>query len=150
MFSFRRKNSKTSQEAPIRPSPSLPQLATGGIPWPENLVDVDSIRENGDGQGPTQQPQQGATKSSLPSTDSSPISFHKPFRSSPGKNKQGSNNGAPISSLYMHDTNPVDESWRTAPPPSASKFSQRRATRVPPTFNLMVCIRHFIIYCMSA
>ncbi|KAJ7134667.1 septin family protein [Mycena epipterygia] len=44
MFSFRRKPSKPEETPRIRTSPSLPTLSSQGIPWPENLVDVEAIR----------------------------------------------------------------------------------------------------------
>jgi len=46
MFSFRRK-AKRQQDVPrIRTSPSLPELNSQGIPWPEDLVDVNAIRQS--------------------------------------------------------------------------------------------------------
>lgn len=135
MFStFRRKNSKKEDEEPqIRASPSLPELNSQGIPWPESLVDVTSIRQPPTSTVPSQ-PRQGGAKTSLQGTDHAPIPFHKPFRASPGKNKEG----VPISSLYMSNSQSMfDGNWKTAPPPTASRYSQRRA-RAPPTFNLMV------------
>lgn len=126
MFSFRRK-SKSQQEAPrIRSSPSLPQLNSPGIPWPTNLVDVSSIRQE-------QHHSQGAAKTSFQGVDDSPIPFHKPFRASTGKRPDG----IPISSLYMSNSPVIFDDWKSTPPKSAGRYSQRRA-RVPPTFNLMV------------
>lgn len=46
MFSFRRKPKKSQDDTRIRTSPSLPELHSQGIPWPENLVDVDAIRQS--------------------------------------------------------------------------------------------------------
>ncbi|KIP06208.1 hypothetical protein PHLGIDRAFT_24698 [Phlebiopsis gigantea 11061_1 CR5-6] len=46
MFSFRRKGSKKqAQGGPpyIRTSPSLPELSTQGVPWPEDLIDASEI-----------------------------------------------------------------------------------------------------------
>lgn len=130
MFSFRRKPSKSEQEPPrIRGSPSLPQLNTAGIPWPESLVDVSSIRQD-----PSLiHPSQGATKTSLHGYDHAPIPFHKPFRAS-----EKHPEGVPISSLYMSNSSVLDD-WKTTPPKSAGRYSQRRA-RTPPTFNLMVSL----------
>ncbi|KAJ6613291.1 septin family protein [Mycena sp. CBHHK59/15] len=54
MFSFRRKPSKTEETPRIRTSPSLPTLNSQGIPWPENLVDVDEIRQSTSTNGPPQ------------------------------------------------------------------------------------------------
>ena len=132
MFSFRRKNSKKQpgDDAEIR-SPSLPELSAQGIPWPENLVDVESIKQH-----PSMDDEsahQGAAKTSLSAPNQSPIPFHKPFRGPPGKPTNG-----PISSLYTSNQTSVFDSWRTSthPPPTTRK-SQRRV-RIPPTFNLMV------------
>ncbi|KAJ7107281.1 septin family protein [Mycena crocata] len=127
MFSFRRKPSKTEETPRIRTSPSLPTLNSQGIPWPENLVDVEAIRQTA---GP-EAPPQGAAKASLQGPDRAPIPFHKPFRASPGKPGDG-----PISSLYMAGPPPTFDNRKSAAP-SATRYSQRRA-RIPPTFNLMV------------
>ncbi|KAG6831925.1 hypothetical protein H0H92_006526 [Tricholoma furcatifolium] len=45
MFSFRRKPRKEPDTPRIRTSPSLPELNSQEIPWPENLVDVNAIQE---------------------------------------------------------------------------------------------------------
>ncbi|KAJ6477394.1 septin family protein [Mycena vitilis] len=126
MFSFRRKPS--TQEAPtIRTSPSLPTLSSPGVAWPENLVDVEAVRQANS----TEAPPQGAAKTSLQGPDRPAIPFHKPFRASPGKAGDG-----PISSLYMSGP-PTAFDNRKSAAPTVSRYSQRRA-RVPPTFNLMV------------
>jgi len=130
MFSFRRKPSKTSVDIPrIRTSPSLPELSSPGIPWPEDLVDVAAIRQ----EPPPETPQQGAAKTSFQGIDHTPIPFHKPFRTSPGK----LNDGETISSLYMSSPPSAFDNRRTATPTSVGRYNQRRA-RIPPTFNLMV------------
>lgn len=126
MFSFRRKTKSQPETPRIRSSPSLPQLNSPGIPWPENLVDVSSIRQE-----PSESHSQGAAKTSFQGVDDTPIPFHKPFRASPGKRTDG----VPISSLYMSNSPTIFDDWRA--PKSAGRYSQRRA-RVPPTFNLMV------------
>ena len=43
--SFRKKPAKKDDEdeSAIRTSPSLPELSTAGIPWPENLVDLAAL-----------------------------------------------------------------------------------------------------------
>ena len=46
MFSFRRKGSKKQDQGGppyIRTSPSLPELSTQGVPWPEDLIDASEI-----------------------------------------------------------------------------------------------------------
>ncbi|KAK0243989.1 septin family protein [Armillaria nabsnona] len=121
MFSLRRKSTKPVETPRIRGSPSLPELNPQGIPWPEDLVDINSIRDD---QPPVSPTHNGPTKTSYGMEAHSPIPFHKPFRS-PGKPAEG----APISSLYMSPPS----AFKT----SATKYSQRRA-RLPPTFNLMV------------
>jgi hypothetical protein len=129
MFSFRRKPKK--EDTPrIRTSPSLPELTSQGIPWPENLVDVDAIRQSQQSDVPLQ----GATKASFRGIDHVPILFHKPFRTSPGK----SNDGEPISSFYMSNSPSAFEKFenRKSQTSGTGRYSQRRA-RIPPTFNLM-------------
>lgn len=128
MFSFRRKPSK--QEVPrIRTSPSLPTLSSPGVAWPENLVDVEAIRQ---AVPPEAEVAQGAAKTSLQGPERPAIPFHKPFRAPSGKPADG-----PISSLYMSSPPPAFDN-RKSTAPTVSRYSQRRA-RVPPTFNLMVC-----------
>jgi len=130
MFSFRRKPKK--EDTPlIRTSPSLPELNSQGIPWPENLVDVDALRRL----PPPDSPLQGATKASFGGIDHVPILFHKPFRASPGK----LNGGEAISSLYITSPPSAFEKYenRRSNTPTTGRFSHRRA-RIPPTFNLMV------------
>lgn len=131
MFSFRRKPKKEDFNSGIRTSPSLPELSSQGIPWPENLVDIAAIRQT----PPPEAPQQGAAKTSIQGIDHTPIPFHKPFRGSPGKQQDG-----PISSLYMSSPPSAFDAHKlhngTA---HTRKLSQRRAPRSnPPTFNLMV------------
>ncbi|KDR82809.1 hypothetical protein GALMADRAFT_57922 [Galerina marginata CBS 339.88] len=127
MFSFRRKPKKEPDSPRIRTSPSLPELNSQGIPWPEELVDIAAIRQE---PPPDAVPPQGAAKVSF--QGDAPIPFHKPFRPSTGK---VSTDGGPISSFYMSGPTPTFD--KKMPPPSAGRYSQRRA-RIPPTFNLMV------------
>ncbi|KAG6884955.1 hypothetical protein C0993_007070 [Termitomyces sp. T159_Od127] len=127
MFSFRRKPKKEPETPRILTSPSLPELNSQGIPWPENLVDVAAIQQ----MPATDQPQQGAAKSSFHGFPY-PIPFHKPFRGSLGKPKDGTT----ISSLYMSSPPSAFDNKKSTGP-TVSRYSQRRA-RVPPTFNLMV------------
>ncbi|KAJ7644165.1 septin family protein [Roridomyces roridus] len=127
MFSFRRKPSKTEESPRIRTSPSLPTLTSQGIPWPENLVDADAMRQVPS--SPQDDILPHGPKASL-QADRAPIPFHKPFRAAPGTPHEG-----PISSLYTTGVPP--EFNRKSSAPTASRYSQRRA-RIPPTFNLMV------------
>ncbi|KAG5648412.1 hypothetical protein DXG03_004986 [Asterophora parasitica] len=127
MFSFRRKPRKEPDTAQIRTSPSLPELNSQGIPWPENLVDVTAIQRI----PASDIPQQGAATSSFQGVAQA-RPFHKPFRDSPGKHKDG----GPISSLYMSSPPSAFDNRRSGTP-TVGRYSQRRA-RVPPTFNLMV------------
>ena len=130
MFSFRRKPSKKGNDdsAQIHTSPSLPNLSPEGMIWPENLVDLDSIRQ----ELPEEPIHQGATKTSFEGVDHAPILFHKPFRGSPGKAANG-----PISSLYMSNLPAAFQGVRTSTYSAPSRKNQRRV-RIPPTFNLMV------------
>ncbi|RDB17825.1 Septin-8-A [Hypsizygus marmoreus] len=59
MFSFRRKPKKEQDKPRIRTSPSLPELNSSGIPWPESLVDVAAIQQS---DLPTEQHHQGKPK----------------------------------------------------------------------------------------
>ncbi|KZP33683.1 hypothetical protein FIBSPDRAFT_773474 [Athelia psychrophila] len=133
MFSFRRRSSKKSLDdldsPQLKSSPSLPRLPSEeGIPWPQDLVDVDNI---GDGASPKGRPR-GATKTSLQNGSGTPaIPFHKPFR---GPSVDGEGNGETISSLYMSHPPSAFPKASNAPP---SSVRQRRA-RIPPTFNIMV------------
>ncbi|KAF9483467.1 septin family protein [Pholiota conissans] len=127
MFSFRRKPKKEPDSPRIRTSPSLPELNSQGIPWPEDLVDIAAIRDSPPPDA-TQQPQ-GATKTSFQSD--APIPFHKPFR----RPSIGAQHEGPISSLYM--SGPPATFDKKAVVPLVGRYSQRRA-RIPPTFNLMV------------
>lgn len=130
MFSFRRKPSKKGDDdnAQIHTSPSLPNLSPEGMIWPENLVDLASIRQ----ELPEERLHQGATKTSFEGVDHAPILFHKPFRGSPGKTANG-----PISSLYMSGVPTAFEGLKSSTHPIPSRKNQRRV-RIPPTFNLMV------------
>lgn len=130
MFSFRRKPKKAPETPLIRTSPSLPELNSQGIPWPEDLVDIAAIRHS---PPPEELVHQGAAKTSFQGSDHAAIPFHKPFRPSVEKPKAGGT----ISSLYMSSVPPSAFDNRKAPPLSAGRYSQRRA-RIPPTFNLMV------------
>ncbi|KIK18383.1 hypothetical protein PISMIDRAFT_192086 [Pisolithus microcarpus 441] len=169
MFSFRRRPKNTDTvAAPLRSSPSLPELHAQGIPWPEDLVDVTVLRETPSVAGKADEEeeqeeeevsspllhyrqQQGAVKSSLQSLDCSPpILFHKPFRLQPGHQLQHhhhspAQNGTSISSLYMSSNHPHSVSfdhWRSSTPAStnAPTTTRRvhRKNRNPPAFNLMV------------
>jgi len=126
MFTFIRKPKKEPDSPRIRTSPSLPELNSQGIPWPEDLVDINAIRQE------PAVPPQGAAKTSFQADNPYiPIPFHKPFRPSIGKRYDG----PPISSLYMASPSPTPD--LKVLPRSAGRYSQRRA-RTPPTFNIMV------------
>jgi hypothetical protein len=125
MFSFRRKPKQQPESPRIPTSPSLPELSSQGIPWPEDLVDITAIRED---PPPDAAPTQGAAKTSF--QGQAPIPFHKPFRPSTGS----AQDGGTISSLYMSGPPPAFDK-KILPP--VGRYSQRRA-RIPPTFNLMV------------
>lgn len=128
MFSFRRKQKKTQDLPLIKTTPSLPDINSGGIPWPEDLVDIAAIRDS----PPPDGLQQGATKISLGGSPAAPIPFHKPFRTFAGTPaKSGS-----ISSMFMSNPPSAFDNRKNVFK-STGRHSQRRA-RVPPTFNLMV------------
>jgi len=132
MFSFRRKPKQEPESPRIRTSPSLPELNSQGIPWPEDLVDIAAIRED---PPPDAAPTQGAAKTSF--QGQAPIPFHKPFRPSTGS----AQDGGTISSLYMTGPPPSAFEKKVVSPP-VGRYSQRRV-RIPPTFNLMVSFGPF-------
>ncbi|TFK27707.1 hypothetical protein FA15DRAFT_635350 [Coprinopsis marcescibilis] len=110
MFSFRRKPKQQPPPTSIRTSPSLPELNSQGIPWPENLIDIDAIRES------------------------------PPPPEVEMKREQVGNAGekGAISAMYMSQNGPRSfEPRKPQQAPLTGKYSQRRA-RIPPTFNLMV------------
>jgi hypothetical protein len=131
MFSFRRKGNKKQDDSPQSyASPSLPLLDPQGIPWPENLVDVASIRQT----PPPEHAQQGAAKTSFQGPDRAPIPFHKPFRGTLGKPADGKT----ISALYMSASPSSFDHRRLTTASASSRQANHRRTRIPPTFNLMV------------
>lgn len=133
LFSLRRKSKQVHQQPKVRTSPSLPEVHKQGIPWPESLVDVNSIRNDQDQfEG---RRVEGATKTSLQGPPNHPIPFHKPFRPVSDSHTT-SDNGGPISSLYMSSPPSAFDNWKNSPAP-VPRYSQRRA-RSPPTFNVMV------------
>lgn len=150
MFSFRKRPraNSASSAAPLKTSPSLPELSPQGIPWPENLVDVSVLRETPP--VPEPHPYQGAAKSSLHSIDHAPIPFHKPFRFHSGQPPEAPNaTSNKISSLYPSPHPPsAFENWRS--PSSAGTTTRRtqRRGRAPPAFNLMV--RSLTLYWLFA
>ncbi|KIK99863.1 hypothetical protein PAXRUDRAFT_822315 [Paxillus rubicundulus Ve08.2h10] len=113
MFSFRKRpRANSTTQVPLKTSPSLPELYSQGIPWPENLVDVSAL---GDTPAPPEHPYQGQ----------------------PTDTPNG--NGIKISSLYMLPHPPsAFEIWTS--PSSAGTTNRRthRKNRTPPAFNLMV------------
>lgn len=130
MFSFRRKPRKPDSGGPpfIRTSPSLPELHTQGIPWPENLVDLSSLPQS---DAPQVRPQ-GAAKTIFPTQGVGPIAFHKPW-SSPEKPP-----GRTISEFFTSRLPPPSAfETRKQPVHLRAKLSQRKA-RSPTTFNVMV------------
>ncbi|KAH7922949.1 hypothetical protein BV22DRAFT_1069573 [Leucogyrophana mollusca] len=135
MFSFRRRPKTADTNGPkLKTSPSLPELHSQGIPWPENLVDVDAIREIPPPES-GRPSHQGAVKNSLHSSDRAPIPFHKPFRSQAGISTE---NGGTISSLYMSHPPSAFDNWRTSNVATVSTRRSHRKNRSPPAFNVMV------------
>jgi hypothetical protein len=128
MFSFRRKPKKTHDSSLIKTTPSLPDITTQGIPWPEELVDIAAIRDS----PPPDGLQHGAAKSSLRGSSETPIPFHKPFRAFAGVAAKGGS----ISSMFMSSPPSAFDNRKNILRP-ATRSSQRKA-RVAPTFNLMV------------
>ena len=134
---FRRKQKKQPDSPLIRTSPSLPELNSQGIPWPEDLVDLEAIRaeesheDDQERSGtPTTSPVAGGAKTSF----QGPMVFHKPFRAA-SVSSEGHHEGK-ISALYMNPGQPATFDSKRVPP-SHTRYSQRRP-RIPSTFNLMV------------
>ncbi|KAI6042688.1 Septin-domain-containing protein [Pisolithus marmoratus] len=139
MFSFRRRPKDTSTvTAPLRSSPSLPELHAQGIPWPENLIDVTALRETPN----------VAEREEETTEESSPL-LH--YRQQGHQHQQHqyqhypAQNGTSISSLYMsssHHPHSAFDQWRSSTPAStnAPTITRRvhRKNRNPPAFNLMV------------
>lgn len=120
-ISLNRKPKK--KEGPvIRTSPSLPSLHAQGIPWPENLVDIEDVNA---ARSETPQP---VPKGSGRQTTAS-VPFHKPFRSP----TPGDNQGPSIASIYTGRTSSTFVRGGTYPNINSSR-SQRR--RVAPTLNV--------------
>lgn len=141
-------------------TPSLPEFSTGVLPWPENLVDIQAVRDENSPPTP-----QGAAKTSfsIPPQARNAIAFHRPFRlsessnghtleslkSSTGADGQPGQGGIPgvppIASLFVsqHPPSAFDLHARSGTYPGSgsrsakTRISQRRA-KVPPTFNVMV------------
>ncbi|KAI0036458.1 hypothetical protein K488DRAFT_41108 [Vararia minispora EC-137] len=147
MSFFRRSKKVPKEEAPppLRTSPSLPELSSQGIPWPEDLVDIAAIRAT---PPPPPATQQGAAKTSLNSPE--PIPWHKPFRTlSTTSDKPDSslpasaaNGMTTISALYM-SAQPAHFEGRArratdSPAPTARPSIHRRPRAAPPQFNIMV------------
>ncbi|KAL1745126.1 Septin-domain-containing protein [Schizophyllum fasciatum] len=80
MFTFRRKPSRKDDAPPprIRATPSLPELASQRIPWPEDLVDARALHR-----------------------EHPPVSFHRPFRASSQTESEPSARHTP-SHRYTH------------------------------------------------
>ncbi|KAH9947585.1 Septin-domain-containing protein [Amylocystis lapponica] len=134
MFSFRRKPKAPDHSGPpfIRTSPSLPELSTTGIPWPENLVDLSALPET----EVLSSPHQGATRTSFAVARFGPIPFHKPWSLSPGKSFDVPA-GQPISSVYMSHP-PIAFETRKQPVHARVRSTTQRRVRNPTTFNIMV------------
>ncbi|KZT09111.1 uncharacterized protein LAESUDRAFT_756755 [Laetiporus sulphureus 93-53] len=137
MFGFRwrsRTKAEPDRSGPpyIRTSPSLPELASEGIPWPENLVDPASVSQ-ADAASPSDPPK-GAAKTLFRADGSGPIAFHKPW-SLPDKPAGGT-----ISALYTSPPPPPPPSafeTRKQPARIRTRVNQRKV-RAPTSFNVMV------------
>lgn len=137
MFSFRKRPRTADSKPQLKTSPSLPELHSQGIPWPENLVDVSVIRELPLASDSERYSRQGAVKSSLPSSNHTPVPFHKPFRLVSGQPVENGSKSK-ISSLYMSHPPSAFENWRSSTAPTSSTRRAHRKNRTPPAFNLMV------------
>ncbi|KAI5117323.1 hypothetical protein M0805_002338 [Coniferiporia weirii] len=134
-----KKKGANGGERVVRLSPSLPDMSSGALVWPSDLVDVAAIRET-----PPQTPAPGATKVSFSHPDHGTIPFHRPFRVSSGRpsSPNGGHSAGPIASMFMSrppsafDPKVVIRAGTPHSTRTRRSHSQRR--RVAPTFNLMV------------
>jgi len=119
-----RGKSKKKDEGTIKTSPSLPSVLPQGIPWPENLVDIDDIKaarkDSRDGD------KTGKDKSGRYTPS---IGFHRPFRAG---TPDGTGLGGTIASLFSSRVATGGGFVRTGT--VSQSRSQRR--KVAPTLNV--------------
>lgn len=127
---------KKKDEPSIPSSPSLPSVLPQGIPWPENLVDINDVRAAREEQ---KSPTPSAKGQSVVQRASSAVGFHRPFRVT--ESASGGKPGA-IASLFT--SRGVSNGFvRSGAHPTVSQSrSQRR--RVAPTLN--VCSDDLVHY----
>ncbi|KAG8832187.1 hypothetical protein FRC17_001781 [Serendipita sp. 399] len=114
---------KKKEEPSIPTSPSLPSVLAQGIPWPENLVDINEVH---------------AVRKSVTQTNDgskSSVSYHRPFRAG-SPSSDGPANGT-IASFFTSKGAQIGSYIRSGAHQTLSiSRSQRR--RVAPTLNIMV------------
>ncbi|KAG8836611.1 hypothetical protein FRB91_006140 [Serendipita sp. 411] len=114
---------KKKEEPSIPTSPSLPSVLAQGIPWPENLVDINEVKAVR--KSSIQQPDGGKTS----------VSYHRPFRT--GSPSSDGPTAGTIASFFTSKGAQIGGYIRSAAHPTLSlSRSQRR--RVAPTLNIMV------------
>lgn len=123
-----RGKSKKKDEPTVRSSPSLPSVLPQGIPWPENLVDINDVRAARDAEDPSEQPE----KTSRPFSSSVP--FHKPFRAGSFNGTENAQKGS-IASLYANRP-PHNSGFVRGGSHNAINQSRSQRRRVAPTFNV--------------
>ena len=121
-----RGKSKKKEEGTIKASPSLPSVLPQGIPWPENLVDINEVKAA----RKDSRDEKRANKEKNSSGRFTPsISFHRPFRAG---TPDGTSSGGGIASLFTSRISTGGGFVRTGT--VSQSRSQRR--KVAPTLNV--------------
>lgn len=125
---------KKKEEPTIRPSPSLPSVLPTGIPWPEDLVDINDVKAARTSTQQSEQQQQRDAQGTL--NRKSSINFARPFRTGSPSSESGPIGGK-IASLFSSKGAGTGGFIRSSGHPTVSlSRSQRR--RVAPTLNIVV------------
>lgn len=122
-----RGKSKKKDEGTIKTSPSLPSVLPQGIPWPENLVDINEVKaarkDSRDGT------EKGGNDKNNGGRYTPSIGFHLPFRAG---TPDGASSGGGIASLFTSRVSTGNGFVRTGT--VSQSRSQRR--KVAPTLNV--------------
>jgi hypothetical protein len=119
-----RGKSKKKDEGTIKTSPSLPSVLPQGIPWPENLVDINEVK------AARKDSRDGNDKGKNNGGRYTPsIGFHLPFRAG---TPDGASPGGGIASLFTSRISTSGGFVRTGT--VSQSRSQRR--KVAPTLNV--------------
>ena len=133
---------KKKEEPTIKPSPSLPSVLPAGIPWPEDLVDINDVRA---ARTSTQQGQQQGQDAQGTVKRKSSINFARPFRTGSPSSESGLIGGK-IASLFGSKGAGTGGFIRSSGNPATSlSRSQRR--KVAPTLNVSLIDTHTCLRC---